>query len=150
MWQSQKNSKPPVNLQALFEDDFTADNRLQFNGKFTGRTNVKFNAYTTPRLSNNEVAFGLEEDAQVNLKAADIGFQAKFKPNLISLQADFDHHLKTFNQGGNAYNFWLNPYVIWETSRALKNNNLHFGFLTHVNNSFMSHVALLVPRNLFG
>lgn len=127
----------------MFDDDYTADNRIQFNGKFLGRTNVKFNAYATPKLANNEVTFGLQEDAQLDLKANGVGFQAKFKPSLISTHADFDHHLRTWVVNGQAYNFWFNPYLLWETNRSLKSNHIHFGILTQCD-TYKNHVRFIL------
>ncbi len=124
----------------MFDDDYTADNRIQLNGKFLGLTNVKFNAYATPKLTNNEVTFGLQEDAQLDLKSNGVAFQAKFKPNLLSVHADFDHHLRTLVRNGQTYNLWFNPYLLWETNRSLKNNHLNLGFLAHIG-GFKNHVS---------
>jgi hypothetical protein len=125
----------------LFDDDFTSDNKVQFNGKFVGKTNVKFNVLASPRIVNNEVTYGLEEDVQLDLKVQDIGVQAKFKPSLVSVHADFGQHLKTCDKKGHVYNTWFNPYLIWETTRSLKVNNYIFGSLVHLNSSVKNHVA---------
>jgi hypothetical protein len=99
-------------------------------------------------LVNNELTTGLEEDAQLDLKVNNVGLQAKFKPNLISLHADFGQHLRQSVKDGKVCNVWFNPYLLWETNRALTNNKLNFGFLTHVNSSVKNHVSLKVPGNL--
>lgn len=125
----------------MFEDDYTSDNRVQFNGKFVGSTTVKFNSYAAPKLANDEVTCGLEEDAQVDLKIKGVSFQSKFKPASITTLADFDHHLRTWSKNGNLYNFWFNPYISWETNRSLKNNNLNLGCLFHLNSWVKNHVA---------
>jgi len=75
---------------------------------------------------------------------SNIGVQAKFKPNAISLHADFGQHLKQSVKDGKVCNVWYNPYFLWETNRTLTSHKLNFGLLTHVNNALKSHVALLV------
>lgn len=85
----------------------------------------------------------MAEDAQIDVKAYGIGFQSKFKPNMISLHTDFGQfkHVHTCKDSQRVLTLWNNPYVFFESSRGLKLNSLYLGHLLHLNNFFRNNVS---------
>lgn len=103
---------------------------------------MKFNAIDQPKLKDGEVIHALSEDAQIDVKAYGFGFQAKFKPNLLSLHTDFGlfQHVKKSKNNDKVHTFHNNPYLLFETTRGLQLNTLFVGNLFHYNNCFRNNV----------
>ena len=115
---------------------------MQLVGKFVGAATAKLTALITPKKTDAGLAYTVDDEAQIDMKFKDVGIQGKFKPHRLSLQTDFGQHSKSTKYGGNQYDFWFNPYILWETSRTFNKNSLWLGHLLHVNRFFRSNVSL--------
>lgn len=106
-------------------DDYSADNKLQINGKLKSKTStLKLNhvAQTKYTDQNN---FTVTDDAQVDFKYRGLPVQFKLKPKNMTTTLDLGHYSRTmYNQ-----ECWFNPYVQLNNSRDLKNPVFNFGHL---------------------
>lgn len=122
----------------LFREDFAADNKLAFNGKFKGKWTVKLNSILGIGGNVNAPKLELYDEAQINGPIGQNSIQLKFKPAKISGQFDFGHHLaynKVHVENGQPHNTFLyaNPYLYFETDRVFKKELYGLGALINFN-----------------
>lgn len=142
---------PPVRSTALFNDDFTADNKIQLNAKFAGKSTIKFNAVANTKVKDHEVQYNLHDDAQIDGTGFGFGFQTKFKPNVITLQTDLGmFHRLHVSKDGSETSLWNNPYLFFEISRKLRFNSFFIGNVFHLNNWFRNNFRINVWEKFAG
>jgi len=127
----------------LFREDFAADNRITFNGKFRSRWVVKWNAFLAVRGNSQAPAFELLDDAQINGPIGRNSLQLKFKQKKLSAQLDFNHHLihNDYELATKRHNFYtfLNPYLYFECDRSLRNHLYGLGWMTYISTKYRDH-----------
>jgi len=129
----------------LFKEDFAADNKVQFNGRFRGRWTVKVHSALAVGGNTDAPRFEFVDEAQLNGPLGQNDLQVKFKPQKLSAQLDFGHHLVMTNYkwGTRHYvNTFLNPYVYLETDRALRNSLLGIGLMGYFNRVYRDNFRL--------
>lgn len=130
-----------MSSQALFDDDYATDNKLQVNAKLSGKATTKFNAVFQPKLKDNEVHTTMSEDSQIDFKCDRWAHQLKFKPAFLSVHSDFGLVHRKFDLSSHTFNFWNNPYVLFEVSKSLKLNSVFLGNLFHINRCARNNVG---------
>ena len=124
-----------MSSSALFDDDFCADNKLQLNARFNGKSTIRFNAVANTKVKDNEVQYNLNDDAQIDGTGFGFGFQTKFRPNFISLLTDLGmFHRLHICKDRKEVSMWNNPYLFFEASRKLRLNSFYIGNVFHLNN----------------
>lgn len=122
---------------SLFREQFSPDNKIQFNGIFKGNWTVKTN--TSVKVDNipGQAKLNMTDDVQINGRFAETSLQAKLKPTLISTQFDFGniYFRNAFNgkYGPMVFNNFINPYASFEIDRTLKNHVWTFGMIYFTN-----------------
>ena len=87
----------------------------------------------TSAMKEDQATFEIGDDAQVDTKVGDIGFQLKLKKSSASFHTDFGMFKTPFKLNKDKeYTFWNNPYMAVEASRGLKMQSLHLGTITHL------------------
>ena len=120
------------------------------NGKFVGKSTVKVNALMATSMKEDQVAFEGADDAQVDTKVGNFGFQTKLKKDMVSFHTDFGMFKTDMKLGKEkSYTFWHNPYMAVESSRGLKMNSVYLGAITHLCSKSKANVNSAVPREPF-
>ncbi len=130
----------------LFREDYNADNKIQFNGKFRSKWTVKFNAAINLAGSLSAPQLELVDDAQINGPVNGNELQLKFKPKLFSAQLDFGHKLihtfyNTQNDSSHLYT-WFDPYLYFDSDRLFNSETLGLGVLIKTNDFSRSNTRL--------
>lgn len=131
----------------MLREDFAADNKLAFNGKFRGKWTVKVNTLLAVGGSRENPKLEVQDDAQLNGPVGKHKVQLKFKPKKFSAQLDFGHHLISNNvtlKDGTQVNSssFLNPYLFFESDRVFKKQLFGLGVLTHTNHCLRSNARI--------
>lgn len=98
------------------------------------------NVGAAPHYKDGSLTGVLDEDAQIDFKVHGFGLQTKFKPNRVSVLADLGQYLQAVIRPTGDINFWVNPYMMLESSRTLTNSTVSAGAVIHVNDYFRSNV----------
>ena len=132
------NKFPKTFVEKLFKDDFSADNKLQFNGTFNAlHSQVKLNSILHNSFKDNQNSFKVVDDSELQTNL--FGLRGKFKFSGSSIKHTLDLNKKYFSSQNNFLkkNIWINPYLEVTVGRNLNNNVFSFGLLSHLNNNWM-------------
>lgn len=103
------------------------------------------------KIKDNEVQYNLSDDAQIDGKGFGFGFQAKFKPNFITLLTDIGmFHRLHVAKDGSEISLWNNPYLFFEASRKLRLNAFYIGNVFHLNNCLRNNFRINVWEKFAG
>lgn len=131
----------------MLREDFAADNKLAFNGKFRGKWTVKVNTLLAVGGSAESPKLEVQDDAQLNGPVGKHKVQLKFKPKKFSAQLDLGHHLISNSvalRNGTQINSssFVNPYLFFESDRVFKKQLFGFGVVSHTNHCLRSNSRL--------
>lgn len=131
----------------LFREDFAADNKVAFNGKFKGKWTVKVNSVLGVGGTLNAPKLEVIDDAQLNGPIGHHNIQLKFKPTKFSAQLDLGHHLSlhkahVHNNVKDHFHLFSNPYLFYETDRVFKKQLLGLGLILNTSNGIKDNTRL--------
>lgn len=125
----------------MFEDDFSADNKVQFNGAFNSvQSKLKFNAVMQNSNKDGLNSFLMSEDAEIQTNVFDKPAKVKFSNKNVKGTLSLKKYSWNCKKNNCAINLWCNSYAEAKFNRNLQNTTFSYGALSHVNNSFMENL----------
>lgn len=129
--------------RVLFFDDYQTNNTVEFEANFKGVNNaVQYKSIADVQMKGEKCGVALGDEARLDFRLqGDSVLRFKLKPTSILSHVDFGQHSYSTTANNQALNFWFNPYVQYQTNRALGNGTLFLGLAANLNNGVFSNNA---------
>lgn len=125
----------------LFHDDYITNNTLEFEGNLRGTNeSIQHKSVINVNMKETNPFFYFNEEARLDFRLhEDSVFRLKFRPISVLAHIDLGQNSWSTTVQDQDLNFWFNPYIQYQATRAMTNGSVFLGLITSLNNGLFSN-----------